>query len=128
MPNIDVTVLFIICFFVGIFIDLYITPLKLGLFEDIFIPCFIGHQEKPLLLRILCAVEDVYVNIQLPNRNGTVTTVFWPPKVTEEFDITFPEFENEYLQCIGGEDDVQVTKYIAHKTIQHFIYLLKNIK
>lgn len=74
-------------------VDVQLTPLKLGLFEHIYVPCFVGKMNDPIMLRIFCFVENIFVNIHLPNEKGKFDVVYWPPRMVNEFEIGPSEYD-----------------------------------
>lgn len=69
-------------------VNVTITPLRTGIFEEIFLSCFVGKMDEPVTVRLMCAVDNVHVNIYLPNDDGSFQKVAWPPKATQDFEIT----------------------------------------
>lgn len=63
-----------------------ITPLELGILENICVPCFIDNLEKPIMLKILCLVDDIYFYVSLPNDEDIYENVYWPPPMINDYD------------------------------------------
>lgn len=74
-------------------VDVQLTPLELGLFEHLYVPCFVGKMDDPIMLRIFCFVENIFVNIHLPNEKGKFDVVYWPPRMINEFEISPSEYD-----------------------------------
>lgn len=77
-------------------------PLDTGLLEKIQIPCFIGNTDEPIMISVLCIVDDICVYFHLPNLEGGFQKIFWPPKATQEsetfsVDLGHEAEEVEYI-------------------------------
>ncbi|XP_074041230.1 deleted in lung and esophageal cancer protein 1 isoform X2 [Leptinotarsa decemlineata] len=63
-----------------------LTCSEIGIFENVFVPCFVGKGQKPIMLRVLCAVDGIHVSFYLPNYENGYRKLIWPPKVVYEYD------------------------------------------
>ncbi|CAG9763662.1 unnamed protein product [Ceutorhynchus assimilis] len=72
-------------------IALRLTCKEVGILEDIFIPCFIGKNQEPIRLRLLCVVDCVHVFFYLPSKNNEYQKILWPPKMVYEHDMTWSD-------------------------------------
>lgn len=68
-------------------ISVSLVPLQTGLIEHVYLPCFIAKMEEPLVVTIMCAVDNVHLKILLPNSDGHYTEVLWPPNVIDEYNM-----------------------------------------
>nr|CAI5824907.1 unnamed protein product [Callosobruchus analis] len=59
---------------------------EVGIFENIFVPCFFSPAQSPIVIRVLCAVDTLHVFFFLPEFEGSFKKVIWPPKVVYEYD------------------------------------------
>ncbi|XP_053970798.1 uncharacterized protein LOC128872293 [Hylaeus volcanicus] len=50
-------------------IEITLLPLKEGLVESLFIPCFVGNSQKMIMLGIECFIQPLYVTFYLPLNN-----------------------------------------------------------
>ncbi|XP_017780624.1 PREDICTED: uncharacterized protein LOC108565594 [Nicrophorus vespilloides] len=84
-------------------VNLELTPLEVCVFESLYLPCEIitynpsikGKyvEKKPLVLVILCVVEDVNVQLIIP---GMEKPVYWPPQMN--YDL---EYRIEPEKCVN---------------------------
>lgn len=91
----------------------------MGIYENVFVPCFIGRFKFPMLLRILCVVEDVYVNIHIPKKDGFEVT-FWPPYMLNEMATVISE---QTFEVQGEESIDNVIFFKFFLTLFVYIYL-----
>ncbi|KAG5866401.1 hypothetical protein JTB14_025991 [Gonioctena quinquepunctata] len=75
----------------------------IGIFEDIFVPCFVGRGQAPIILRVLCAVDGVHVCFYLPDERGTFRKIVWPPKVVYDYDYNWGVCPCEQQDCMEYE-------------------------
>lgn len=66
-------------------VELKVTGNEVGIFENIFIPCFI-NKGQCILIRVLCAVDTVHLAMYLPSKNSYYEKIMWPPKIVFEYD------------------------------------------
>lgn len=64
----------------SLLIKVTITPLETGIMDEIVLPCFIGYRSNPLLLTIMCAVDNIHINFYLPVAHRFLK-VCWPPRI-----------------------------------------------
>ncbi|KAJ8918572.1 hypothetical protein NQ315_013077, partial [Exocentrus adspersus] len=72
--------------FKPVLVDITISGTEVGIFEDVFIPCFISKGQKCAILRMLCAVDCVHLAMYLPGSDQYYQKIMWPPKVLFEYD------------------------------------------
>lgn len=74
-----------------------ITPHQVGIFENYFLPCFVGIDRPPINLRVMTVVDYTYVYFYLPNDSlNAFRTVLWPPKIVYEREHNW-----DYCVCEG---------------------------
>lgn len=83
-------------------ISISLTPLETGILENIFLPCFIGRLEEPLMVTVMCAVDNVHLRIFLPNTDGRYKEISWPPNVINECEYTTSTLFQDY----GNDENV----------------------
>lgn len=66
-------------------VDVKITGNDVGIFENIYIPCFINKNQY-IIVRVLCAVDTVHLAMYLPGKNNYYQKIMWPPKILFEYD------------------------------------------
>lgn len=68
-------------------IDVKITPKAMGYFEDVYVPIFTLGCEKVTLVKLMCLVGDITVNIYLPlDDEDYCNAILWPkvyPEISE---------------------------------------------
>lgn len=69
-------------------ISVSLVPLETGIIEHVFLPCFIGRLEEPLMVTVMCAVDNVHLKFFLPDNAGRYKEVLWPPTVINECNYT----------------------------------------
>lgn len=113
-------------------IDVHVTPFKLGILENIFVPCHIEHLERPIMLKILCLVDDIYFSISMPNNQDTYDVVHWPPTMINDYDFD-SHFNYQFDDVIEGVSAYTETirgnrskMYLIHrkKVALHLIIIL----
>ncbi|XP_044271975.1 uncharacterized protein LOC123015940 isoform X2 [Tribolium madens] len=57
-----------------------LTALNGGIFDNIYVPCFIGDPERLIALRILCSVATINLHFYLPDEENGYNRYIWPPK------------------------------------------------
>lgn len=57
-----------------------LTAFKDGIYENIYVPCFVGDPDRLIALRILCSVATINVYFYLPDGGKGHMRYLWPPK------------------------------------------------
>lgn len=74
-----------------------LTPQKTGIIEYAYLPCFIGRLDEPIIVTVMCAVDNVHLIVFLPTDNGRYKEIMWPPNIIDEYNYMLPtdeQFEN----------------------------------
>lgn len=70
-------------------VDVQITPLALGVIENVLVPCFVDSFDDAIMLRILCLVDDIYFTVHLPDCED----IYWPPAMINDYDAHCQTYE-----------------------------------
>lgn len=76
-----------------------------GILEHIYVPCFVGRVPEPVILTVMCAVDNIHVCFSLPMAEGKYKKIYWPPQIIDEYN--FQSF-NLPLYLLGEENADQV--------------------
>lgn len=77
-------------------------PHETGILEYVFVPCFVGRVTEPVMLTVMCAVDNIHVRFELPIQEGKYQKVLWPPKIVDEYNVQ--SFNN--IPFTHEEDDL----------------------
>ncbi|KAF2903634.1 hypothetical protein ILUMI_02541 [Ignelater luminosus] len=69
-----------------IHISITLQPLATGVLDEIYVPCFVGNMDQPIMLTVLCVVDNICLNFHLPDNMGKSEKVIWPPTAIADFD------------------------------------------
>lgn len=105
-------------------IDVHVTPHELGILDNIHVPCYIENLERPIMLRILCLIDDIYFTISIPNDDDKYDVVNWPPAMINDFeaDYYFKNHLDDVFETVRLFDDARTNHFM-----QNFRYRKKNI-
>ncbi|KAL3267965.1 hypothetical protein HHI36_007102 [Cryptolaemus montrouzieri] len=84
-------------------VEVTVNPKEVGIIEKIFIPCFISKHCAPIMIRFLCAVDDVNVYFYIPSQAEGYDKILWPPKVLSEVD--FQQMKSTEVLWTGEEEN-----------------------
>lgn len=62
-------------------------PNVTGILEHIYVPCFIGRVAEPVILTVMCAVDNIHVCFSLPVQEGKYKKIYWPPQIIDEYNF-----------------------------------------
>ncbi|KAL1490685.1 hypothetical protein ABEB36_013340 [Hypothenemus hampei] len=93
---------------------------EVGILENVIIPCFIGKNEKPLELRLLCVVDCIHIFFYIPMKNRQFEKILWPPKVIYEYNSEW----NNYC-CLCEEPATECEEALKNIQSEHETNLSK---
>ncbi|XP_060527900.1 uncharacterized protein LOC132702970 [Cylas formicarius] len=114
-------------------VDLKVTCHDLGIFEEIYIRCFVGCGQEILLTKLICLVDCIHVNFHLPTDTAGYKKIPWPPKVVYEGawndcrckeDIYCEETPINIQELLNEDGNVRIHSQSADKIDTH----LKDLK
>lgn len=70
-------------------VSVALTPLQAGILDQVYVPCFVGRTTEPVVLTVMCAVDNIHICFKLPTQDGRYRKVKWPPKIINEFNRNF---------------------------------------
>ncbi|OAD62065.1 hypothetical protein WN48_07718, partial [Eufriesea mexicana] len=89
-----------------------ITPIKEGIVQSLFIPCFVGDSRKIIMLGIECAIESLYVTFYFP--------------LDDEMPV---ELKNNFIKVEWRADSFQLAFDLAGKSKKHMkildVYIMR---
>ncbi|XP_022900271.2 deleted in lung and esophageal cancer protein 1-like isoform X1 [Onthophagus taurus] len=105
----------------NIHVDVTIIPKSMGFYQDIYLPLFVLGLNKIILIRLMCLVGDVTVNIYLPYGNNDYSCILWPKIAIEEYPdvyvaegppddiIKFQDFVEPECESYGGNFNEKIS-------------------
>lgn len=68
-------------------ITISLKPQETGILEQIHVPCFVGRVDEPVMLAVMCAVDNIHVCFTLPMHDGRHRRIPWPPQIIDEYSL-----------------------------------------
>lgn len=88
-------------------ISIILQPLATGILDEIYVPCFVGNMDEPIMLTILCVVDNVCLYFHLPDNMGKSEKILWPP-------IAIVDFDSSSLDLSPGKHELVIPSIILY--------------
>lgn len=102
-------------------------PNETGILEQIFIPCFIGRVEEPVMLTVMCAVDNIHVYFDLPTPDGRRKRILWPPQIIDEYNYHYYDLPlGSHEEDIVSTNKLSAVPYLDTKSCYQNILIAKS--